>query len=186
LLNKRYWNNFILVGINALSEAEINIFDFINQNYKFDTIWDIDQYYFSKNSDANNHQEAGKNIRNIINRLKLKEPENIRANLSSTAKEIRVLGVPKRVGQAKFMGQELKELIESNNDPNNECKLSSFVDTAIVLADEELLMPLLNSLPSPKTDNENKLYYNVTLGYPLSNTQVDHFFTTWIDQIITK
>ncbi len=186
LMNERYWNNFILVGINALSEAEINIFDFINQNYKFDTIWDIDQYYFSKNSDARYHQEAGKNIRNIIKHLKLKEPENIRFNLGCTEKEIRVLGVPKRVGQAKFMGQELQELNESNNNPINDCNMPLLMDIAIVLADEEILMPLLNSLPSPKTENENKLSYNVTLGYPLSNTQVDHFFTTWIDLIISK
>lgn len=179
LLNKKYWNNFFLVGINALSEAEIKVFDYINQNYNTDFIWDVDEYYFSKYNDNNNHQEAGKNIRQIIKRLKIKVPDDIGSNLTSTVKEIKILGVPKRVGQAKFIGQELQELFESGNN-------HSLLDTAIILADEDLLLPLLNSLPSPKTDDKETISYNVTLGYPLTNTQVDHFFTAWIDLMISK
>ena len=184
LLINRNWNNIILVGINALSEAEIKIFDYINQNYKTDFIWDVDEYYFSKNTGSNNHKEAGENIRNIIKRLKINEPENIGNNLSSTAKMINILGVPKRVGQTKFVGQELQELFEANI--NNKDNYPPMVDTAIVLADEGLLIPLLNSLPSLKKDNNETLSYNVTLGYPLSNTQVDHFFNTWIDLMISR
>lgn len=184
-LTGRNWNNFILVGINALSEAEIKVFDYISQNYNCDFIWDIDHYYFSE-KDSNNTQEAGENIRNIIKRLKIKEPDNIGNHLGSTAKEIRILGVPKQIGQAKFVGQELKEQFESANNQSIEGTPVSLMDTAIVLADEELLLPLINSLPSPNPDNSETASYNITLGYPLNNTQVAHFFTAWIDLMISR
>lgn len=184
LLDNKNWSSVILVGINALSEAELRVFDHINQNYKTDFIWDVDEYYFSKNKGNDNHKEAGKNIRNIIKRLKINEPYDIGDYLSSTAKKIDILGVPKRVGQSKFVGQELNELFKGdiNSKENNQ----SMLDTAIVLADEDLLIPLLNSLPSLKENYKDSLSYNVTLGYPLSNTPVDHFFITWIDLMISK
>lgn len=186
LLNKQHWDNFLIVGINALSEAEIRVFDYINQNYKTDFIWDVDQYYFSKNSSKNNQQEAGKHIQHIINRIEINEPNNIGNNLNTSEKEIKILGVPKNVGQAKFMGQELQKLFESNNQPTIKKSPSSLLNTAIVLADEGLLIPLLNSLPALKTDDNKTIRYNVTLGYPLNNSQVEYFFTTWIDLIISK
>ena len=186
LMKKRYWNNFLLIGINALSEAEIKVFEYINQNYKLDAIWDVDQYYFSKNRSTKNHQEAGKHIRQIIERLKIEVPDNVGNNLKTTAKEIKILGIPKRVGQAKFVGQELQKQFDSSSTLHFDEASSSLLDTAIVLADEELLIPLINSLPTPKTDDKDTLSYNVTLGYPLSNTQIDHFFTSWIDLMISK
>ncbi len=185
-LTGRNWNNFILVGINALSEAEIKVFDYINQNFNCDFIWDIDQYYFSEIESENNTHEAGENIRNIIKRLKIKEPDNIGNHLVSSAKEIRILGVPKQIGQAKFVGQELKEQFESNNNQSIEGNPVSLMDTAIVLADEGLLLPLINSLPSPNSDNNQAASYNLTLGYPLNNTPVAHFFTAWIDLMISR
>ncbi len=186
LLEKRSWNNFIIVGINALQEAEIRIFDFIVRNYSTDFIWDVDSYYFSKNGKLNNQQDAGKHIRRVINRLKINEPDNIGDNLSTSKKEIKILGVPKSIGQAKFIGQELQYLKNTDAEYSIDENDSSLINTAIVLADEKFLMPVLNSLPSKNADDKISLSYNITLGYPLNNSSVEHLFNIWIDIIIAE
>ena len=184
ILKKHHWSNFLIVGINALSQSEILVLDFINKNLKTSFIWDVDEYYFSKNAVQNNQQEAGKQIRRVIDQLKLEEPDNIGNNLSTSKKTINILGIPKNIGQAKFMGQELQKQFNKPEPDNNEEERLIPSNTAIVLANEELLIPLLNSLPQLPPNNEK--HYNVTLGYPLSNSQVEHFFNTWIELIITK
>ena len=179
LFEKRSWKNFAIVGINALPETEIIIFDFINRNYKTDFIWDVDSYYMSAKDEQNNQQEAGKHIKKVINRLKLNFPDNIGNNLSTSAKEIKILGVPKNIGQAKFIGQELLNLKNNENQ-------HSLLNTAIVLADEGFLMPLLNSLPDKNVVDETPLKYNITLGYPVCGSSIEHFFSIWIELIISR
>ncbi len=160
------WNRFLIVGINALSESEISAMKYIYQNYETEFLWDLDNYYY--NNIDNNYHEAGKHIRHIITRLNLKPPEDIESNLANNPKSIRVLGIPKNIGQVKFIGQELLE---------NQQLINS--KTAIVLGNEQLLIPLLNSLP--KSEDGNK--YNLTLGYPLANSIIEHFFVLWVDAI---
>lgn len=85
---------------------------------------------------------------------------------------IHAIGVPSRVGQAKAVGellekiraQRLKHIHETDGgaDPNAEDNLLR--DTAVVLPEENLLTPLLSSLP----DDIGKL--NITMGYKLRNT----------------
>ena len=179
LLEKRLWKNFTIVGINALPETEIRIFDFINRNFKTDFIWDVDNYYLSAKNEQKNQQEAGKHIKKVINRLKLNFPNNIEDNLSTSAKKIKIVGVPKNIGQAKFIGQEI---LTSNINKNH----PALLNTAIILADESLLMPLLNSLPDKNMVNEAPLKYNITLGYPMSSSSIEHFFSIWIDLIISR
>ncbi len=183
LLGKQSWDNYLFVGLNALSESEIQIVDYINKNRKTDFIWDVDEYYYPKNNKIFNRQEAGKQIKRVINRLKISGPDNIGNKLSSSKKNIKILGVPKNIGQVKFVGQQLKEMYEAEVAANNKNN-DQLVDSAIVLANEDLLVPLLNSLPDLPTLGDK--YYNVTLGYPLSNSEIEHFFSSWIDFIISK
>lgn len=68
--------------------------------------------------------------------------------------EFTVVDVPSSVGQAKLAPWILEQ---TSGDP---------VNTAFVLPDENLLLPLLNSIP-PRFDN-----INVTMGYPMSDSAV--------------
>jgi ATP-dependent helicase/nuclease subunit B len=174
------WNNILFVGVNALSEAELQIVGYLNKTYKTNFIWDIDDYYYPNGAKKVFQKEAGKNIHNIINRLKVLETVEIESNLTESRKNIRILGVPKNIGQTKFIGQELQN-IDKNKDISPEVKNGS---TAIILANEGLLIQLLHSLPK-LADNEDLLPYNLTLGYPLKNSQFEDFFTSWIDLLIS-
>lgn len=72
-----------------------------------------------------------------------------------TRPDFQVISVPSSVGQAKLAPQILREAVPC--DP---------VETAFVLPDENLLMPLLNSIP-PEVDR-----INVTMGYPMTGGAV--------------
>ena len=74
-------------------------------------------------------------------------------------KNIEVIGTPKNIGQVKYIGQLLNSLNSEELD-----------DTAIVLADETMLIPLINSIP------QNVKNINVTMGYPLKNSNIFSFF----------
>lgn len=75
---------------------------------------------------------------------------------------VEAIGVPSGVGQAKQASQLLLGLIQSNAIPDPD----EAIQTAIVLPDETLLMPLLYSIP-PEIGK-----INVTMGYSLSNASI--------------
>ncbi|MDE6528160.1 MAG: hypothetical protein K2L78_03850, partial [Muribaculaceae bacterium] len=76
--------------------------------------------------------------------------------------DISIAGVPSRIGQSKVLGQILSSLFPSDSK-SNERELR---DTAIVLPEENMLLPLLNSLPAHLSP------LNITMGYKLRNTAV--------------
>ena len=84
----------------------------------------------------------------------------------SSKKNINIFGVPKNIGQAKAIGTILQDL--SKND-------ASLKNTAVVLGDENLLIPVLNSVP------ESVSTLNITMGFPLKTIPLaslfEHIFT---------
>lgn len=147
--------HYVFAGFNALNNCEKKFFDYLNNNNLADFYWDYDQSYIN-----NPHHEAGFFLRDNINQYE--QPisitnQDIYKSLSQP-KNIEIISVPSDVAQAKVITQKLQESGESiSESPNN---------TAIVLADEDLLLPVLHSVP----DNFDKV--NITMGYPVNNTPV--------------
>ncbi len=158
---KHNWKKIIFAGFNALNKAEEQIIETLVNANKAEIIWDADSYYLN-----NANQEAGRFIRryNDSGRFKNIKENNILFKeelLSSEKKSINVIGAAKNVAQAKVAGNLITELQEQHE---------SLQTTALVLADENLLFPVLHSLPGNLTD------INVTMGYPLKNTPVAGYF----------
>ena len=143
----------VFAGFYALTPAEKNIFEFVQQR-KGLIRWDTDEYYVDSPD-----QEAGLFFRN--NTLIQKEFKH-KSNLFRTLeKNVRITGVPLVTGQVKYMGQQLKKLLKENKlNPDK---------TAIVLNDESLLPQVLQSIPEEIEE------LNITMGYPYSNTQMFRF-----------
>ncbi|MEI8203297.1 MAG: PD-(D/E)XK nuclease family protein [Bacteroidota bacterium] len=149
------FDNLLFAGFNALSPVEEKLFECIQQESNTNILWDVDDYYFS-----NPNHEAGKFLR-----MHAKNPHfDVRQNITKDflePKKILVLGVPRMVGQAKAAATIL----------SSECKTDGQIEkTALVLADESLLFPVLNSIP------ENVHTLNLTMGLPLRNTPMYSFF----------
>ncbi len=152
------WDKIIFAGFNALSAAEQTLMEKLKENQKAELFWDIDTYFYEDEK-----QEAGYFFRKNSLVKNSGTVTWITDELLRSPKKIDIMGIPGRTAQAKAAGEFLKKEVPRQND------------TAIVLPDESLLFPLLNSLP------EDLQQVNVTMGYPLKNTGVYHLLTAVID-----
>ena len=148
----------VFIGFNALNTAEDQI---IQSLLKLDLAfiyWDIDQHFIK-----NPVHSAGLFIRKYKKTWKHfdRRSFNWLSSYYSQEKYIEIIGVPKNIGQIKYIGELLLRLNNKGTD---------FKKTAIVLGDERLLLPLLNSLPT-SIDR-----VNVTMGLPLKLTPIASLF----------
>jgi hypothetical protein len=146
---------FAIIGFNALNECEKVFFSFLQKNNMVDFYWDYDQYYIQ-----NTWHEAGFFIRENLEKYPNSLPSSYYSNLTGE-KDIQIIAAPSDVGQAKL----ISAILEKNGKHT-----SDMSDTVIVLADEQLLIPVLSSIPPVIKD------VNVTLGYPFRLTHVHSFF----------
>ncbi len=140
---RRY--HYAVIGFNALSKCEKILFDYLRLNHDTDFYWDYDEYYLD------NRQEAGLFIRENIARYPQSEGFSIK-NTFSAPKQITAVSAASDSLQCKYVASFLKELPEIDKN------------TAVILADESLLMPVLYSLP------ECVKKVNITMGYPLKQS----------------
>ncbi len=148
------WKKIVFAGFNALNRSEEAIIDKLIKDGKADFLPDHDPYY---TDDTEN--EAGLFIRRYLKKWGIKKAERVSA-FASGHKQIRILGIAKNVNQARLAGNILAA---EDAPPLN-------VNTAVVLANEDLLIPVLNALP------EAAAGINVTMGYPLQKTNMFGFF----------
>ena len=139
----------VFLGFNALNTCESLIIQGLLQNDLAHIYWDIDNRFIEDDiHDAGLFIRTHKTEWNYFN----KHPFNWVTSHYSESKNIEVIGVPKMVGQAKYIGQLLKDIHSENKDLKS---------VAVVLGEENLLIPLLHSIPK---DIEQ---INVTMGMPL-------------------
>ncbi|MFI3331091.1 MAG: PD-(D/E)XK nuclease family protein [Rikenellaceae bacterium] len=139
---------FIIAGFNALSECEKVVFKHLKDKHKSYFFWDTDSYYLD-----NKYQEAGlfmrENTKDFAQKISLGANNNF-----VKPKQIKVVSVPTDAMQCRYVNDFLKDI------PTIDKR------TAIVLTDENLLLPVMYSLGE---DVEN---VNITMGYPLIQTPV--------------
>ncbi len=144
------------IGFNALNTAEQFLFqEFLAHGSHF-VLWDADNHFIGDKGHS-----ASLFMRRYFKTWSYYEkhqPQFIGDNYS-TPKDIALVEAANALDQVKEIGNLLKDL--SADQQRN---------TAIVLADEELLLPLLNSLPA----NVHKV--NVTMGVSLKSQPL----TLWV------
>ncbi|WP_445713925.1 PD-(D/E)XK nuclease family protein [Flavobacterium sp.] len=144
-------NKIYFAGFNALNQAEEKIFKHLANENKAKIYWDIDEVFLN-----DSYHDAGLFIRKFKKEWKPFVNQDFEwvVNHFSQEKNIEIIGTPKSIGQAKIVGTII-EKIQSEN-PNLE-------KTAVVLGDENLLLPVLYGLP------ESVESLNITMGYPSKN-----------------
>jgi len=157
----------VFIGFNALNKCESHIIQEIISNPKNQIFWDIDKSFF----DDPVH-DAGFFIRQYQKKWGYFKGVQMRgiSNHYRSPKNIQVVGLPKNISQAKYVGNLLAE----------KGSKESFKNTAVILGDEHLLNPILNSIPK-NIDN-----INITMGYPLSGTSLSSLFEQLINLYIIK
>ena len=134
------------VGLNALTKSEYEIISYLKKIGKAKLFWDSDIYYMN-----NLDHEAGFFLRQYQDEWGGMEPSDCFSGL----KNINFIGCPKNIAQVRAASE-----IISHCDRKD---LSSG-KVALVLPDEQMLLPVLNNLPA---DLE---FINITMGSPLNST----------------
>ena len=150
----------VFLGFNALNAAESTIIQELLLKDRAKIYWDIDQSFLETPQ-----HDAGYFIRQhqkTWNHFKT-QPLKWVSNYYTKPKNISVVGTPKNIGQVKYVGTLLQKLYNENKLQN----------TALVLGNEDLLIPILNSLPSCI---EN---INITMGLPLKQIPFSAFIDQW-------
>jgi len=137
------FRHYYFLGFNALSTSEERIIKQLIDLKKATFFADIDSFYYN-----NNEHEAGHFYRKLCEKWKIKP--DLGNHFNEIPKKITVIETAQQVGQTVIAGDVLKK--ENFGD---------YSTTALVLADETLLIPLLNSLP------EEIGKVNITMGYPI-------------------
>lgn len=150
----------IFAGFNALTPAEEKIVVRLCDEGIAEILWDLDTYYVKKNTFG--MHEAGNYVRNFAHKHRHLQKYWIKEALLLQPKKVHIIGVPGNIGQAKAMGFYLK---------NSHHQTGSQADTAVVLADERLLIPVLNSIPQELGK------FNVTMGLPFIYSSVYQLIT---------
>lgn len=148
------WQKIFFAGLNALSGAEEKIIGYLLHQDLAEIFWDADQYYIKDKG-----QEAGDFIRDYLNKWPADPRKWIENDFGEMNKEISVFGIPRSMGQA-IKASQIVDMLRSEEEAPDQ--------TALVLADEKLLLPVLYSLP------ETLGPVNVTMGFPFKYTHLYH------------
>ena len=139
------WKTVWFAGLNALTPAQERVIDRFKELGIARLAWDADSYYLDDPL-----QEAGDHLRKAFARF---GPGVIpaREGLSAGGLGLRIIRAPNEVAQAWSAAELLRDISSEER-----------ADTAVVLADESLLQPLLEALP------ENLGPLNITMGLPIA------------------
>ena len=154
------YGNIVFVGLNAPNRCERQLFDTLLKAGKGDFYWD---YYGEAIKDRANKSSLF--MEDNVSRYPSRYPLPEDGGLCECIPEITAVSVPSAAGQTKYVGRILKEIAESSGTVD-------LFSTAVLLPDEQLLFPLLNSLP------EEIAPVNVTMGYPLAHSNVSSFISS--------
>jgi len=136
-------SRYIFAGFNAATPAELEILHYFYLHKNAEFYFDIDSFYVEK---------YGAFIEEIKQKLKIAEIQKSN-HYKEIPKEICCIGAQKRIAQV-YQAIEILNKIEQEQGNLN--------DTALVLADESLLLPLIHAY--------NTKNANITMGYPLNAT----------------
>jgi hypothetical protein len=152
------FKHVVFAGFNALSKAEEILFKSWQDQGLCSFYFDADEHYFSDSI-----QEAGHFIRRNINTIGLQNQFKIEENrINQPEKEFTIVQAMGQVAQGKI----LKQVLAADESKDNAGS------KAIILADEGLLLPVLQTL-----DDEN---LNITMGYPFEQSAVFGICDLWL------
>ncbi len=152
-------NYYVFAGFNAFSTSESKIVQTLLDHSSASIYWDIEHSIFEHPM-----HEAGYFIRKIKQDwpyYKTHPFEWVFPKEDSTP-NIKIIGAPKLLGQAKVVSEIISSLPEKD-----------LQDTALVLGSESMLYPVLESLPPNISD------VNISMGYPLTQTTLHLLVKSW-------
>lgn len=152
------WDFIWFAGLNALDPGTTATIKQLKQQGRAEVAWDADAFYLD---DA--RQEGGRFLRRSIADLGAGALP-ARNGILGTERRIRLVEAPHALAQTAYVAQRLNELSAEER-----------ARTAVVLAQEDLLLPLLERMPADMGP------VNVTMGMPLAALPVHGLAESYLD-----
>ncbi len=160
------FSRYVFVGFNVLTLAEIRIFEKLMARGAADFYWDCASPALA----AEGNRAAHFMKRNVecfpsLYDLSALFPEEKRFP------KIHITGVPGSFAQTKMAGKCLEQWIDAKiiSHPDNA------IDTAVVLPDESLFIPMVHSVP------EKISTLNITMGFPIKSSSACSLITSVVN-----
>ena len=151
----RFREQYVFIGFNALTTSERELMLRLQDMEKADFYFDYDSPYLrDPQNKASLFMEE--NLRLFHSRYST--PNTLHPIPDTKTPHLHLISVPSTVGEVHEVHRILSEIIL------DDCQ--DLTRTAVVLPDEQLLIPLLNAFP----ESVGKI--NVTMGYPLRATSL--------------
>ncbi len=151
--NNIYLNNteqFIFVGLNAITPAEEIIYKHLKNDGKALFYWDYDDYYTKNTTDEWNH-EAGKFLKENFKKYGLETSNKYSTSFFDKEKKIYIATGTNDTEEVLYIIKILQKIQDEEKDLSQ---------TAIVLNKPEALTLILSAIP-------DEVQYNVSMEYPL-------------------
>lgn len=164
------YDRYIFVGFNLLQQVEQKLFARLKKMGKANFYWDFDEYYMPHHK-TTSATDAGHYISMYLehfpNELDTRSKE-IYANMQQP-KHISYISAATENIQARYVSQWLR----------NDNRYKDGRHTAVVMCDENILLPVMHSLPN----EADKV--NITSGFPLGMTPVASLISLLFDLYTT-
>ena len=158
------YERYVFVGFNVLNKVESEFFKRLQEAGKALFYWDYDVFYthVSQNGFKGCIHEAGEFILRNLKQFPNQLPQSF-FDVMRRPKQVRFIAASTENAQARLLNNELSAYSQIGKE------------TAVVLCNESLLLPVLHSLP------DNVRNVNVTMGFPLAQTPVYSFIHVLLD-----
>lgn len=164
------YDRYIFVGFNLLQQVEQKLFARLKKMGKANFYWDFDEYYMPRHK-TTSATDVGHYISMYLehfpNELDTRSKE-IYANMRQP-KHISYISAATENIQARYVSQWLR----------NDNRYKDGRHTAVVMCDENILLPVMHSLPN----EADKV--NITSGFPLGMTPVASLISLLFDLYTT-
>lgn len=151
-VNKLPYDKYVFVGFNVLNEVETKLFTTLHQAGKALFYWDYDTFYLGTKGQEGRKHEAGTFIRKNLMMFPSELSEEHFDHLLKP-KTVHYISASTENAQARYLPEWINTTLTENEK-----------ESAVVLCNESLLLPVLHSIPNSVQN------VNITMGFPLAQT----------------
>lgn len=160
--------HFVFAGFHVFTPSELAVVRYIKDHYDARFFFDVDPFYCDFNQD--DRFTTAYFLKKICSGLDMpiENVQFVNHHFEEDGKKIQIVGAAKEMNQIYYAIGQLERIKQEQG---------SLDDTAVVLADEQLLVPFLSAFDVKEA--------NVTMGYPIKATPVFTLLNSLLDMYQT-
>jgi hypothetical protein len=165
------YKRLIFAGFYALSPSELEIVRYFQQHFQTEVYFDVDPFYchLDEAEESSSQRETSFFIHRNCEKLQLDihRFDFFEQDYATIPKEVKIVATSKNMRQIYSAIREVERIKEEHKRQGKVKEgIVDMSDTAVVLADESLLLPFLLSYHS------DEVKVNATMGFPFESTPV--------------